>query len=90
MPTIFNEEFLKISRDYIKKITALKNKGDKVGAIKTSYDFAKFKVSYYEQFYDPTEATSNYKKIHEDDYNWALMNLANIRDKCFELGIIEE
>ena len=87
--TIFNEEFLKESHNKIINILALEKAGKKEEALKAEFDFATYKVNYYEQFYDPNDATSSYKKIHEDDYHWALLNLANVRDKCMDAGIFE-
>ena len=89
MNTIYNEEFLKTSTEKIKNIVRLKREKKTIEAAKAELDLANYKVAYYEQFYDPNEATSSHKKIHEDDLYWALMNRANIRDKCMDMGIYE-
>ena len=89
MKTIYHEEFLKTATEKIKNIVALKRANKIKDATKAELDLANYKVAYYEQFYDSTESTSNQKKIHEDDLYWALMNRANIRDKCMDMGIYE-
>lgn len=86
---IFNEEFLKESHNKIMNIIALEKAGKKTEALKAEFEFATYKVNYYEQFYDPNDATSDLKRIHEDDYHWALLNLAHVRDKCMDAGIFE-
>lgn len=89
MVTIYHEEFLKTADHKIKEINTLAQAGKKVEAEKASLEFAKFKVAYYEQFINDSDPITNYKKIHEDDYYWALLGLANARDKCMDLGIYE-
>lgn len=90
MTKIYNEEFLKISNDKIKEIVALEKAGKKTEALKAELDFANFKVNYYEQFFDPNMPTSDLKRIYEDDLTWALLNRANVRDKCMDAGIFED
>lgn len=90
MVTIYHEEFLKTADKKIKEINFLNHSGKKVEAAKASLEFAKFKVAYYEQFINDSDPITNYKKIHEDDYYWALIGLANARDKCMDLGIYEQ
>lgn len=90
MVTIYHEEFLKTADNRIKEITALNKAGKKVEAAKASLEFAKFKVAYYEQFITDSDPITNYEKIYDDDYCWALIGLANARDKCMDLGIYEQ
>ncbi len=89
MVTIYHEEFLKTADQKIKEINTLTQAGKKVEAAKASLEFAKFKVAYYEQFVSGSDPITNYEKIYDDDYYWALIGLANARDKCMDLGIYE-
>lgn len=90
MITIYHEEFLKTATSKIKEITELERAGKKVEAAKASFDFAKYKVAYYEQFISGSDPITNYEKIYEDDYYWALVSLGVARDKCMDLGIYEQ
>ena len=89
MIIIYHEEFLKNVTSKIKEINKLNQEGNKVEAAKSNLELAKYKVSYYEQFVSGSDPITNYEKIHEDDYYWALIGLANARDKCMDLGIYE-
>ena len=86
---MFHDDFIDQARHYIQEITALNKAGKKVEAAKASLEFAKFKVAYYEQFITDSDPITNYEKIYDDDYCWALIGLANARDKCMDLGIYE-
>ena len=87
MVTIYHEEFLKTADTKIKEITDLNKAGKKVEAAKASLEFAKFKVAYYEQFITDSDPITNYEKIYDDDYYWALVSLGVARDRCIDLGI---
>lgn len=89
MVTIYHEEFLKTVTHKIKGIETLDQAGNKVEAAKARLDLAKFKVAYYEQFINGSDPITNYEKIYDDDYYWALLGLANARDTCMDLGIYE-
>lgn len=89
MVTIYHEEFLKAVTHKIDDIDALDRAGNKVEAAKARLDLAKFKVAYYEQFVNSSDPITNYEKIYDDDYYWALLGLANARDNCMDLGIYE-
>lgn len=90
MVTIYHEEFLKTVTHKIDDIVALDRAGNKVEAAKARLDLAKFKVAYYEQFANGSAHITNYEKIYDDDYYWALLGLATARDNCMDLGIYEQ
>lgn len=90
MIIIYHEEFLKNVTSKIKEINKLNQEGNKVEAAKSNLELAKYKVAYYEQFISDSAPITNYKKIHDDNYYWALMGLATARDKCMDLGIYEQ
>lgn len=86
---VLHEEFLKIVTNKIKNIMDLEKAGKKKEAALANLELANFKVEYYAQFVDPNEPTGQHKKVVDDDYHNALINLANVRDQCMDLGIFE-
>lgn len=88
--TMLHDDFIDQARHQIKNIAKLEREGKAEEAAKAGLEFAKFKVAYYEQFITGKDTITNYEKIYDDDYRWALINLAGARDRCMDLGIFEE
>ena len=86
----YHDDFMQEVIGKISEITKLKAQGKFKEAAQVSYDLAKAKVDYYEQFVNDDEPTSNYKKIHEDEYVAALKHLAVAIDEAYEYGILKD
>ena len=86
----YHDDFMQEVIGKINEISKLKAQGKFKEATQVSYDLAKAKVDYYEQFVDDDEPTSNYKKIHEDDYISALKHLAVAIDVAYDYGILKD
>lgn len=89
MISMLHDDFLDQSKHMLDEIKKFEKNGDAKGAAKAELDFANFKVHYYEQFVGEGEPESIYDKMYQDDYYWALINRANVRDKCMDLGLFE-
>lgn len=74
---IFYDDFLDHIAYKFEAINKAKAKGDKKEVAKLKLEVAKYKVDYY--------STAN-----KDSYNQALLELADARDECMDLGIFEE
>lgn len=85
-----HDDFIEEVRHTIDDIVKLKRNGKYKEAAQKSLDLAKSKVEYYEQFVDESEPTSNYKKIHQDDYISALKYLSVMIDNAYEYGILKD
>lgn len=86
----YHDDFMQEVIGKINEIAKLKAQGKFKEAAQVSYDLAKAKVDYYEQFVNDDEPTSNYKKIHEDDYISALKHLSVAIDDAYEYGILKD
>lgn len=85
-----HDDFMEEVRHTVEEITKLKRQGKYKDAAKMSLELAKSKVDYYEQFVDESEPTSNYKKIHQDDYEAALKHLSMAIDEAYDYGILKD
>lgn len=86
----YHDDFMQEVMGKIDEITNLKAQGKFKEAAQVSYDLAKAKVDYYEQYVNDDEPTSNYKKIHEDDYITALKHLSVAIDVAYDYGILKD
>ena len=86
----YHDDFMQEVMGKINEIAELKAQGKFKEAAKVYYDLAKAKVDYYEQYVNDDEPTSNYKKIHEDDYITALKHLSEAIDVAYDYGILKD
>ena len=86
----YHDDFMQEVMGKIDEITNLKAQGKFKEAAQVSYDLAKAKVDYYEQYVNDDEPTSNYKKIHEADYITALKHLSVAIDVAYDYGILKD
>lgn len=91
MKTIqYHDDFIADVSNMIEQITKLKKEKKYKEAAQISYNLALTKVNYYEQFVNNNAPTSNYKKIHEEEYENALNELADAIDVAYDYGILKD
>ena len=87
---MFHEQFMSEAQHLIENITKLERKGNIKDALKKNLELCYLKVNYYEQWIKSYDSMSNYYKLYNESYYYALLELAFVRDKCMDVGIFEE